>query len=68
MKLTINTVAHYLPEKYSKYAEDTYRYKDQPVLSFPFSVKTYQQTHTIYLFLSLIMMLCQFVGFLGFIG
>ncbi|HCN47892.1 YbhB/YbcL family Raf kinase inhibitor-like protein [Pseudolactococcus plantarum] len=39
MKLTINTVAHYLPEKYSKYAEDTYRYKDQPVLSFPFSVE-----------------------------
>lgn len=37
MKIKINS--EYLHDKYSKYANEEFRYKDQPVVSFPFEIK-----------------------------
>lgn len=35
MKIKIKTENGYLPEKYSKYAEEQYKYKNNPIVSFP---------------------------------
>lgn len=35
MKIKIETENGYLQKKYSKYAEEQYRYKDNPIVSFP---------------------------------
>lgn len=35
MKIKIETENGYLPKKYSKYAREEYKYKDNPIVSFP---------------------------------
>lgn len=35
MKIRIELENGYLPKKYSKYAEEEYKYKDNPIVSFP---------------------------------
>lgn len=38
MKIITDFKNGYMPDRYSKYANDTERYKNQPMISFPFSI------------------------------
>lgn len=39
MKISVNTENGFMPAKYSKYAEEKFKYKENPIVSFPIEIE-----------------------------